>query len=638
MIKRALSVILALLVVISIVPIAMAETEYNYTVKTEFYGYDSAADEWQPVTTASGGETLKMRVSVSTNFVSGPANFLLAYDKSVLSADLPENGSSTEFEKNPDKKFFAYNDVQQVRGAHGTNAANQQFGYGNITQEEFEKYGFIVGSITTYGCIQYDGSDWLFEIDMTVLKGCKGKTFECFILPKTVQTMSNKRGMVNFPYAPEVSNDLTTISAAFNWYDGSPVVQASQISVIANTMVPEFYNVTFNANGGAFADGEEKNEISVESYEEIIAPEAPVKQGYTFAGWDEEIPSVMPENDLAFNAQWEANGYTVAFDANGGLFADGNEKISVDFDYDTDIIFSESPEKQGYIFAGWAESENGEIIDSLGKMDSTEGKHFYAQWIAADDVAYTVETYTMNPDGTYVLVTTGNTGTTGETANAAVSVQEGFELNAEKSVTSGVIAADGSLVLKVYYDRKTYKLTSVVNGVQTTTEYLYGADVDDPATPFVQGYTFKGWDGEVPATMPAKNVTVNAMFMVAATVKIKNNPGSRTINYGETLHLTAVTANMPVGAYVKWYVEGSGVSVRQNANDSTCDITSTGSGTVTVTAKVVDKNGNPILRDGGEISDSQKVTSNAGIWQKIVSFFKNLFRANRTIIQAFKVF
>ena len=58
--KKALSLILVVLMIISIVPLAMAETEYNYTIKTEFYGYDSTSGEWVPVTTASGGEKLKM--------------------------------------------------------------------------------------------------------------------------------------------------------------------------------------------------------------------------------------------------------------------------------------------------------------------------------------------------------------------------------------------------------------------------------------------------------------------------------------------------------------------------------------------------------------------------------------------------
>ena len=76
----------------------------------------------------------------------------------------------------------------------------------------------------------------------------------------------------------------------------------------------------------------------------------------------------------------------------------------------------------------------------------------------------------------------------------------------------------------------------------------------------------------------------------------------------------------------------------QNADGSVCEIKSTGSGTVTVTAKVVDKNGNPVMNGNSEISDSQKVVSNGGFFQKIISFFKNLFGINRTIIQMFRVF
>ncbi len=645
MTKKVLSVILAVLLVIGIVPFATAETERNYTVKTEFYGYDETADDWLPVTTASGGEKLKMRVSVSTNYVSGSSTLLLAYDKSVISADLPSDGSSKQLVTNPEETSFAYNYVQRVNGAHGTGAANNQLGNGNITQEQFDNYGFIVCMIVVNGCAQYDGSEWLLEVDMTVAKGNKDKSFDCFIIPGTVQSMTNKKGIVNFPYAPEGTTDLSTLSSAFNWYEGTPVVQSSKISVIANTLVPEFYSVTFDANGGLFADGAERAESSVESYTEITAPQSPEKQGYVFAGWaDNESGEVlgnlgiMGEDDKAFYAQWLAGSYTASFFANGGLFADGNESKSADYDFDTDIIFSETPEKQGYVFAGWAESENGEVLGNLGIMDSTEGKNFYAQWIAADDVAYIVETYTMKPDGTYDLAKTAHEGTTGETVAVAVSDAEGFELNRELSITEGVIAADGSLVLKVYRDRKIYRLTTVVNGVETATEYRYGAAVAAPAAPSVQGYAFKGWEGEVPSTMPANDVTLTAKFGVAATVKIKNNPGSKTINYGETLRLTAETANMPVGAYVKWYVDGSGVSMSQNAEKSTCEITSTGSGTVTVTAKVVDKNGTPLSNESGEISASQKVTSKAGIWQKIVSFFKNLFGANRTIIQMFRIF
>lgn len=124
---------------------------------------------------------------------------------------------------------------------------------------------------------------------------------------------------------------------------------------------------------------------------------------------------------------------------------------------------------------------------------------------------------------------------------------------------------------------------------------------------------------------------------IKPAVSIKNNPGSATIKYGETLRLTALAENLPAGAYIKWFAEGSGVEIAQNADGSVCEVKSVSSGTATVIARVVDENGNPITdSNGAEISASQKITSKAGFFQKIISFFKNLFGINRTIVQVFK--
>lgn len=631
MFKKALSVVLVLLMLLSIVPVALAEgTVYNYTIKTEFYGYDSDADDWVPVTTAAGGDMVKMRVSITTNYVSGSANFLLAYDKSVLSADLPSNGSATYLETNSDRKSFAYQNIQQVRAAHGTGAANNQLDAGNISEEEYNKYSFITGSIIAKGCVVYDGTDWLFEVDMNVLGGTKGKTFECTVLPGTVQSKSNPMGAISFPKAPDGSTNSAELVAALNWYEGTPVINAVSVDVTADNTAPALYNVEWIVDG--IAEHTEEYEAGA-----VINEYTPGKYGYTFMGWVPEVPSAMPEEDMTFTAQWEVSNYEVTFNAQGGEFADGSETRETNIDFGADIIAPEIPVKQGYAFAGWSASPDGEILDNLGSIDEEAGKDFYAVWIASGDVAYTVETYTMLADGTYSLTSTAHTGTTGEEVTASVSFAEGFALNEENSVLSGIVAADGSLVLKVYYDRKTYKFTTVVNGVSQSANYLYGASIAQPAAPFVKGYTFTGWSGAIPSVMPANDITVSAVFTVSATVKIKNNPGSKTINYGETLRLTAEkNADLPDGAYIKWYVEGSGVSMSQNADGSVCEIKSTGSGTVTVTAKVVDKNGNPLTNGNGEISDSQKVVSNAGFFQKIISFFKNLFGINRTIIQMFK--
>lgn len=676
--KKTLALVLAMLMLIgSLSFAASAETEYNYKISTEFYAADSNGD-WSPVTSVAAGSDVKMRVSISTNFVSGPATLMLAYDKAVLSASGLSSTGSTSMTLNGDFDFTSK--IQQISGADGTNAANKQLGLGNITQEQFDNYGFLAFSIRTNGCIVYDSSDWLFELDMTVLKGSRGKTLECFVIPETVCTVVNTQGFVAFPYAESTSSSLTDLASAYLWYENVPELESTQVTVtpsltertltwvvdgaqekveyyeIGDTITGEWtpektgytftgwspdvpdtmpeenltliaqwdaneYKITFDNTGDTVIDP------IVQDYGTAITkPENPVKTGYTFVGWEPEIPDTMPAEDITINAVWSANSYDAVFDANGGKWSDGAAQKTVSTEFDSEITSPEAPVMQGYVFAGWSETADGEAVDSLGKMESVNGKSFYAIWLVADDVAYTVETYVMGADGEYSLTSTGHTGTTGESVTASYSVPEGFMFNKEKSVLSGEIAADGSLVLKIYLDRKTYTFTIVVDGKQTSTDYLYGAAVAAPAAPSKAGFAFTGWSAQIPQTMPASDVTVTANFNCIITLKIKNNPSSRTINYGETLRLTAVTTNMPADAKLYWYVDGV-----KKGEGTTFEV-SPESGSVEVTVKVVDVNGNSY--SNAEISDSQKVSVNSGFFQKIISFFKNLFGMNRTIVQA----
>lgn len=403
------------------------------------------------------------------------------------------------------------------------------------------------------------------------------------------------------------------------------------------------YNVTWNT------DGETVTQTVIEGAE-IIAPENPEKTGYTFTGWTPSIPDAMPDYDLTFTAIWAVNSYDAVFDANGGKWADSTTEMTVPTDYDAEIIAPENPAKQGYIFSCWT--------PDIGIMDDVNGKKFSAVWLASTDTLYTVETYTMNTAGEYELSTQVLSGTTGETAEINPEIKTGFSLNAEKSVLSGEIATDNSLILKVYIDRNAYTLTTVVDGVSTETKYYYGSIVAEPAAPVKSGYKFVEWDNEIPSTMPAENVTLTAVFeksyicpecgneilgedeinthiaaenaaKIKITVKIENNSGSKTINYGETLRLTAVTTDMPANAKIYWYVDGVKKGEGETFN------VSFESGTKTVEVKLVDANGNVIKNaSGNEISDSEEVNVKSGFFQKIISFFKNLFGMNRIVIQS----
>lgn len=115
---------------------------------------------------------------------------------------------------------------------------------------------------------------------------------------------------------------------------------------------------------------------------------------------------------------------------------------------------------------------------------------------------------------------------------------------------------------------------------------------------------------------------------IQAVLKIKNNPVTKTINYGELLRLTAEITNKPENAKIYWYVDGI-----KDAEGEIFEI-SPKSSRVTVTAKLVDAGGNAILdSQGNEISDTEIITVKSGFFQKLISLFKNLFGINRTIIQ-----
>lgn len=117
-------------------------------------------------------------------------------------------------------------------------------------------------------------------------------------------------------------------------------------------------------------------------------------------------------------------------------------------------------------------------------------------------------------------------------------------------------------------------------------------------------------------------------YIPDCTISIANNPGNKKINFGDKLKLTATYENSPECSVVCWYVDG----VMQGTGD-TFELTFE-SGAKTVEVRLTDSDGNPYTDvKGSDIVDSEKITINAGFFQKLISFFKNLFGINRTIVQ-----
>ena len=103
------------------------------------------------------------------------------------------------------------------------------------------------------------------------------------------------------------------------------------------------YTITFDTNGGSAIDP-----ITQDYGTTIKAPADPTREGYTFIGWDTEIPTTMPAGDMTLTAQWRINQYTITFDTDGGSEVDAQTVA-----YGEKAKTPADPTKTGYTFAGW---------------------------------------------------------------------------------------------------------------------------------------------------------------------------------------------------------------------------------------------------------------------------------------------
>ena len=215
---------------------------------------------------------------------------------------------------------------------------------------------------------------------------------------------------------------------------------------------------------------------------------------------------------------------------------------------------------------------------------------------------------------------------------------------------------------------KTKTVTWIVDGDSTTETYKVGEKIVKPENPVKSGYIFKGWTPEVPATMPAEDLTFTAVFEKNTTpsgtntcpncgkvftseaeynahvgsceaepttkptdkTELIRKPSQTEITYGDSIILHADVENLPEGAYIEWTADNANFTFTVSEDGTTCTITPAASGDTVFTVTVVDKNGDVIS------SDTQAMTAKAGLWQKIVAFFKKLFGMTKVYSEIFE--
>ena len=201
-----------------------------------------------------------------------------------------------------------------------------------------------------------------------------------------------------------------------------------------------------------------------------------------------------------------------------------NITVGAEVEHGATVTFTATPD-EGYMVNKWAieggsfESGTGTDGNSTAKVKITAAVTVKLSFKvkAEGTVKYTVEHWLQNvADNEYTLFASDNkTGTTGAQTAAESKDYAGFTA---KSVTQQIIAADGSTVVRIEYDRKEITLTLHLNGGvlnSSPSDYKvngrFGADVNI-ADPTKTGYTFNRWNPELPAKFPAENAEYTAQW------------------------------------------------------------------------------------------------------------------------------
>ena len=232
--------------------------------------------------------------------------------------------------------------------------------------------------------------------------------------------------------------------------------------------------------------------------------------GFTYANADKNV-IVAPDGTTVVNIYYTRNSYTLTF-TYGEMMG---EAIKHTVKYGDALPEAPQLVAVGYIFAGW---DSG-LVSTMPASNLT----YSAQWTPDTNTKFTVEHYyqNANDDGYVMLESEIKHGTTNEIVDGT-SYKKDIANAVYERAESKSVNADGSTVIKVYYTRSTYKLTFTY-GDKTgeSVEYIlrYGQNVSYNPSFAVQGYVFDAWDNEIPATMPANDVVLNATWKAGDGVK-----------------------------------------------------------------------------------------------------------------------
>lgn len=315
-----------------------------------------------------------------------------------------------------------------------------------------------------------------------------------------------------------------TLSNIGTYGDDVSVVSSYDISPLVS------YTVSYVANGGT---GAPSAQVKWYGKDLTLSSTKPVRTGYTFLGWSKSTtatsPSYQPGDTFTENANtnlyavWEANGYKVTYDANGGTGAPSYQNKTHDVDL---TLSSAQPTRENYIFKGWGVSASSTTVSYAPGATYTANAAItlYAIW----ELAY------MKPRISDVVLTRSN--------SEGVATDDGTYFNLEFVWATDEAISSITVEWKPVSGSTWSSSTVSATGTSGTVSQTFGSDSDAISTEYSYNVRMTVADDKGSTTV---NRTLPGM---AYTIDFLS--GGKGVAIGKPAEIEALDIAMPT------YIEG----------------------------------------------------------------------------------
>lgn len=293
------------------------------------------------------------------------------------------------------------------------------------------------------------------------------------------------------------------------WYTNSSFTGSAVTSIAKGSTgnkvfyakwTPANYTISYNLNGGSVSGNPTSYNIETATF----TLKNPTKTGYTFTGWTGSNGSTAQTSvsiakgstgNKSYTANWRANTYTVAYNANGGSGTTASSSHTYGV---AKTLTANAFTRTGYTFKGWNTKADGSGTSytnsqSVSNLTSTNGSTvtLYAQW--------TANTYTYNivykSSTGKSLGTSTVAGTFGSSKSVSAPAKTGYTTPSAQTV---VFDSTSAKTITFTYPVVNYTISYNLNGGSVSgnpSSYNIESSTITLKNPSKTGNTFTGWTG-----------------------------------------------------------------------------------------------------------------------------------------------